>query len=177
MNIKSEEVKRCQKRKKQNIVNLFGGKCSLCGYNKCLNALEFHHLDKNEKEEEPTYIIMRWSFERAKKELDKCILVCSNCHREIHAEEYDLNINLRTFVRPWLTKECNYCNKEFITKEVEAKYCGLSCFQYSQRKVIRPNKEELAELMSIHSWKQLGKMFGVSDNGVRKWAKNYKLIL
>lgn len=174
---KSESVKRCQRRKKQTIVDLFGGECCICGYNKCLSALEFHHLEKNEKEEEPAYIIMRWSFKRSKKELEKCILVCSNCHREIHAEEYSgLNTDLKKYVKPWLDKKCGFCKKEFITKDDESIYCSQSCCKHEQRKVERPSKEELIDLLKTTTWTQLGKMFGVSDNGVRKWAKNYKII-
>ena len=83
--------KKCQyirypsKRKeyKQQMVDYLGGKCSRCGYNKSLSALEFHHTDPSTKD--PEYSKMRnWSFERKKIELDKCELVCANCHREIH---------------------------------------------------------------------------------------------
>lgn len=62
-----------------------GGKCERCGYNKCLSALEFHHIDPNEKD----FSIStsdRTSFDFLKPELDKCMLLCSNCHREIHEE-------------------------------------------------------------------------------------------
>jgi len=59
-----------------------GGCCVICGYSKCPAALDFHHLDPSEKE----YTIKQhWVFENRKEELGKCILVCSNCHREIHA--------------------------------------------------------------------------------------------
>lgn len=174
---KSEEVKKCQKRKKQKVVNLFGGCCSICGYNKCLDALEFHHLNKYDKKESPAYIIMRWSFERAKEELDKCILLCSNCHREIHAEQFSgFTIDLQSYVKPWIDKQCNYCRKDFITKDDSHKFCSVNCVQFSQRRCERPNKEELTELIKSTSWTQLGRMFGVSDNGVRKWAKQYNLI-
>lgn len=61
-----------------------GGKCSKCGYEKCSAALEFHHLDPSEKD--PTFTGIRyWGLEKAKEELDKCILLCANCHREIHS--------------------------------------------------------------------------------------------
>src|SRR5690606_19418515 len=107
MSKNSEEVMRAQKRKKQHAVDMFGSECSICGYNKCLEALEFHHLDKSTKEEKPSYIIMRWSWERVKKELDKCILVCSNCHKEIHAKEKEgISYDLRNYLRPWISKEC-----------------------------------------------------------------------
>lgn len=71
------------RKNKERMVAYKGGKCSICGYNKCLGALDFHHLDPKKKD--INWIkIKTWSFEKAKKELDKCILVCSNCHREIH---------------------------------------------------------------------------------------------
>ena len=60
-----------------------GGKCSNCGYNKNIAALEFHHLDSRNKD--PSFNKMKfWNFDKIKKELDKCDLVCSNCHREKH---------------------------------------------------------------------------------------------
>lgn len=64
-----------------------GGKCSICGYDKCSDALDFHHLEPNEKEFSlgDRNLILDWK--KIKKELDKCILVCANCHREIHSRE------------------------------------------------------------------------------------------
>jgi len=63
-----------------------GGKCCKCGYDKCVGALEFHHINPDEKEFGPGHNGHTRSWKRVKKELDKCILVCANCHREIHAE-------------------------------------------------------------------------------------------
>lgn len=71
---------------KEKLVEYKGGKCEICGYDKCITALEFHHLNPEEKE----FGIGNndiLSFEKNKKEVDKCILVCSNCHREIHYKE------------------------------------------------------------------------------------------
>jgi len=69
---------------KKALVKYKGGACCKCGYNKCLRALEFHHLDENEKD----FGISKTckDFDDLKKEVDKCILVCSNCHAEIHEE-------------------------------------------------------------------------------------------
>ncbi len=61
-----------------------GGKCEKCGYDKCKTALDFHHLDPTEKEF--TISSANRSWESIKEELDKCIIVCANCHREIHFE-------------------------------------------------------------------------------------------
>ena len=60
-----------------------GGKCQICGYNKFFGALEFHHLDPSKKDFNLAQSNRR--FEAVKAELDKCILLCSNCHRETHA--------------------------------------------------------------------------------------------
>ncbi len=80
-------LKNSRIRLKEKLVEYKGGKCERCGYNKCITALEFHHLDPNEKEfGVGNFEVL--SFDKCKKEVDKCILVCSNCHREIHYEEY-----------------------------------------------------------------------------------------
>lgn len=172
---KSKSVMKSQRRKKITAIEKFGGKCCLCGYDKCINALEFHHLDKDLKEEKPSYIIMRWSWERAKKELEKCILVCSNCHKEIHYGELDLSYD--KIYNPWINKECDYCHKTYETKNIEQKYCSSICRSLSQRKVERPTKEILKELIENKiTWVKMGEMFNVSDNAVKKWAKKYELI-
>lgn len=60
-----------------------GGKCVICGYSKCSRSLDFHHINPTQKEfsmgERTTN-----DFEKIKIELDKCILICKNCHGELH---------------------------------------------------------------------------------------------
>lgn len=68
---------------KMKMVEYKGGKCEICGYNKCIEALEFHHI--NPKEKDFSISGGTKSFNTLKPELDKCILVCANCHREIHS--------------------------------------------------------------------------------------------
>ena len=68
---------------KLRAVEYKGGKCNKCGYNKCVGSLHFHH--RNPKEKDINWKqIKNWSFEKIKLELDKCDLVCANCHGEIH---------------------------------------------------------------------------------------------
>lgn len=71
-------------RKEAIILNVFGAYfCKLCGYDKCKKALEFHHLDASKKE----YRIANlntYKEDTIIKEINKCIIVCANCHREIH---------------------------------------------------------------------------------------------
>lgn len=69
---------------KTEMVNYKGNCCSICGYNKYIGALEFHHLNPQEKDFAPSQLKSYKFDDVVKKELDKCILVCSNCHREIH---------------------------------------------------------------------------------------------
>lgn len=64
-----------------------GGACQKCGYNKYIGALEFHHLDPAQKDFGISEKGHTRSWEKIKNELDKCILVCANCHREIHSED------------------------------------------------------------------------------------------
>lgn len=64
-----------------------GGKCCKCGYNKCIHALEFHHLERSKKKFGLSGKGLTRSWKKIKKELDKCILVCSNCHKEIEYGE------------------------------------------------------------------------------------------
>lgn len=80
-----KHVKSFRKKNKERAIEYKGGKCVKCGYNKCNSALEFHHIDPNEKDFSVSQN-MNMSWDKIKKELDKCILVCSNCHREIHEE-------------------------------------------------------------------------------------------
>ncbi len=63
-----------------------GGKCSLCSYNNCLKALEFHHLNSDSKDFGVAAKGYTRSWSVVKKELDKCVLLCANCHREVHED-------------------------------------------------------------------------------------------
>ena len=71
---------------KEQAVAYCGGKCSRCGYDKCNAALEFHHVDESTKSFEISGSHSR-SWKAIENELDKCIMVCANCHRELHAEQ------------------------------------------------------------------------------------------
>ena len=75
-----------KKQYKADAVKKMGGECSKCGYNKCLDALEFHHIDPSKKD--PNFNATRYrTWESRKEELSNCILLCANCHREVHYEK------------------------------------------------------------------------------------------
>lgn len=74
-----------RKRTKQRMVDSMGGCCQICGYKKCNDALDFHHIDPTQKEFAFGKIrssIQGWN--TIVKELRKCILLCKNCHHEVH---------------------------------------------------------------------------------------------
>jgi hypothetical protein len=80
-----QAVTKRRRKLKAMVVEYRGGSCILCGYSRCTGALDLHHVDESLKEFGLSLKGMTRSWERIKKEADKCVLVCANCHREIHA--------------------------------------------------------------------------------------------
>jgi len=73
--------------RKIEIVRLKGGKCEKCGYDKCLDCLQFHHIDPETKSFPLSKeFLWRTKWEKILVELDKCQLLCANCHSEIHSK-------------------------------------------------------------------------------------------
>jgi len=81
--IKKAVAKRRTKLKRM-VIEYKGGKCALCGYEKYAGAFDLHHIGDSKKEFGLSASGLTRSWEKTKKEADKCILVCANCHREIH---------------------------------------------------------------------------------------------
>ena len=63
-----------------------GNKCARCGYDRCIEALEFHHTDPTKKDFGVSSKGYTRNWKRVQEELDKCVMLCANCHREVHAE-------------------------------------------------------------------------------------------
>ncbi len=83
---KLSEYERIRHRKKREYIQKYklSKGCAICGYNKCAEALDFHHPgDKNFR----IALSTGKNLEEIKKEIDKCIIHCANCHRELHAKE------------------------------------------------------------------------------------------
>lgn len=78
---------------KQMLVNYAGGKCQYCGYLKCIAALDFHHLNPEDKEREIEFFSKKGR-EDLMKQIDnkEVILLCSNCHREDHYDSKTLEL-------------------------------------------------------------------------------------
>lgn len=72
---------------KDKLIQYKGGKCEICGYDKCQGSLQFHHRNPQEKEFSLSCINLNdtnFSMEKLYKEIDKCDLLCANCHAEQH---------------------------------------------------------------------------------------------
>jgi 5-methylcytosine-specific restriction endonuclease McrA len=77
-------VAKRRKRLKKMVITYKGGKCLVCGYNKYAGAFDLHHIHSSKKEFGLSARGLTRSWEKIKKEADKCVLLCANCHRELH---------------------------------------------------------------------------------------------
>ena len=175
----SEIVSNFRRNRKQDLLMVHNNQCALCGYNRCVAALEFHHINKDEKLFGLSNGNCR-SLESDLEESKKCILVCSNCHREIHSDmittelvsSYDNEKAQQLLMDKQITKNyCNCCGKQITSK---ATLCQ-SCYAKLSRKVERPNRQELKKLIRTMSFLAIGRQYNVRDNTIRKWCDSYNL--
>ena len=90
-------IRAVQKRRKKvrmMAVAYKGGRCEKCGYDRCMEALEFHHTNPAKKDFSISSKGYTRSWKRVQDELDKCAILCANCHRETHAALAALKGNL-----------------------------------------------------------------------------------
>lgn len=179
-----EHVKNYRQRQKENIIYVMGGKCACCGYNKCNRALELHHLNPKEKDFTFSDNTNR-AWDKVILELPKTILLCANCHRELHEGLIDNNELKTSFdedraqeissqieeSKTALVKQCEICGKP-ISKY--AKYC-TDCFAKQRQIVERPSREQLKYDIRHMPMLQVGKKYNVSDNAIRKWCSKMNL--
>jgi hypothetical protein len=85
---------------KKRAMELFGNSCLLCGFTGCAASFDFHHLDPSKKESDMKSLSYR-SWDKVEAELSKCVLLCSNCHREHHWKERN---EADTYSNPLLTR-------------------------------------------------------------------------
>lgn len=169
---------KCVKRKLE-FIELKGGKCEICGYDKNISALEFHHIDSSTKKFNlDARALANTKYEKILEELDKCKLVCSNCHKELHYENHDIKIikkiieeNKNIIKKEKEIKYCKECGKTLLVENTSG-FCRI-CLAKQKRKVERPTKEELKEMIKTLSLNKIGKNFGVTHNSVKKWLISY----
>lgn len=164
--------KSCVDRRRREIkikaVELLGGKCSVCGYSKCVRALHFHHMKDKLFGLSSKGITRSWN--QVQKELEKCILLCANCHSELHSRDINPSVSIKK-IETALDKECLHCKNRFSTYNQKSNYCSGRCSFENRRKVIWPSKQELTALINTIPITKIAKMYNVSDKAVHKWCE------
>lgn len=163
-------------KRKYEIVQARGGKCERCGYAANLAALDFHHRDPHTKEFQ---IDMRTfsntSLDKLKNELDKCELLCANCHREHHYPEYNMsniaavaNSCNKSSFNSEFGSICPVCGEKFPKSKGKI-YCSKECREMDKH---YPSIEEITEQYeTLKSWEKVAQHFGLTRKiiqGIRK---------
>lgn len=92
-------VAKRRKKIKVMAIEYKGNKCQICGYAKCVSALELHHINKADKSFGIRDKGYTRSWEKVKQEIDKCVLLCANCHREVAAGMTEIPLNLISILK------------------------------------------------------------------------------
>ena len=153
-----------------------GGKCQCCGYKRCFDSLDLHHLDPNAKDfsfggmrANPT----AWSAVVA--ELRKCVLVCRNCHGEIHCGIRAVPADHARFNEAFAdyrklnvpTEPCPVCDKPKPTRN---RYCSLTCSGRA-RHLIDWDSIPLMEWLVTKTKISIAEDLGVSLGAVARQAR------
>lgn len=185
-NSNSQNVINFVKNRKYNLTQVFGGKCCICNFNSFPEALDFHHVNPEEKEFPLSSNVMK-SLDKQLKEARKCVLLCANCHRGVHAGVLTIPNNFQDFydedVAQYLlqvTEEIKHGKKHYcvdcgkLITTADAKRCDV-CARIASRVTVRPSREELKTLIRTMPFTQIGKKYNVTDNTIRKWCLAEKL--
>lgn len=172
-----------RRNRKANLIKVCGNRCNLCGYDKAISGLEFHHIDPETKSYGLASMGTCHQLEIDLNEIKKCILVCANCHREIHEGLYTkeelllkriyLNdiaeqlIEERNNLQKKTIYYCKDCGKEISRGAIRCEACNRKIKRVVQD---RPSREELKQLIRTTPFVKIGEKFGVSDNSIRKWC-------
>lgn len=134
--------------RKLELVKMMGGCCSRCGYDKNLSALEFHHVNPEEKTMQlDSRHLANSSMEKIIEESKKCVLLCSNCHKEEHYPEMDKvilenkTLNHKSLFSNKKQSVCPVCGKEFEFSRGKV-FCSPECRKASKK---YPDKEEVRQ--------------------------------
>lgn len=180
----SERVSAHRTGRKKALVAYFGGSCKICGYSTYHGALHFHHVDPNTKKFGLARGGVTRSLRKCIKEAGQCVLVCSNCHAELHAGLIALpdNSEEAAAVADKLLQELQQKDDD----RAKRKWCGIcgakkfktarrckACFGRSRERIVWPAYEELIEMVAKTSKIAVAKKLGVSESAVRKRIKNH----
>lgn len=183
-----------RRRAKQRLITAFGGSCGLCGYDRCDRNLAFHHIDPTEKDFEfGRFQSASWA--KIISEVRKCVMLCHNCHGEVHhgivvdlskcqrfdesyAEYTRVHLGPRGILShiipgPKPSRLCEHCGKVLIKSQTL--HCSRSCRSHAQ---ITVDVEKVRALLrGGASCADVARASGVSPKTIRKWAHRLDIPL
>lgn len=173
MTIQSSRVKEWRKNNKLKIIESMGGKCVCCGYSKSTYAMSLHHINPSEKDISFNKLRsnpIAWN--KLVVELRKCVLVCSNCHMEIHEGITNIPENCNRFDEKYAIVEekqnkCPVCGE---LKSIHRITCSYKCAGKMSRKVDWEHVDIIKEL-ETKSITRLASELKVSDAAIHKRLK------
>ena len=181
---KAEDVSNYRRRRKQNLVQVLGGKCQICEFDLFADALEFHHEDSTQKDYGLASKGTCHDIESDLNEVKKCFLLCANCHRGVHNGYYNAPTE-HIFDEELAQKLIDERNKLRIIHPNHCIDCGceidhsaIRCFKCNaiyRQTCTRPSREELKQMIRTIPFTQIGKQFGIRDNSIRKWCDSMNL--
>lgn len=164
-------------KRKYEAIQSKGGKCQKCGYNTNISALEFHHRDPtNKKFQIDVRAFSNKNIDLLLDEINKCDLLCANCHRELHNPDSnvdtliievkkcnDMSFNNR------FGRVCPVCGKRF-NKNHGIKYCSKICRENDKK---YPSIDEITNQYEIlKSWEKVAFHFGLTRSIIQGIRKN-----
>lgn len=163
-------------KRKLHLIELRGGCCEICGYNKNIAAFDFHHRNPKEKEHQlDIRTLANSSMEWVLSEFNKCDLLCANCHREIHSLHLNLD-GVRELVKKLdddvlITKiinkpKCVDCGCEI---NYTHKRCR-SCSDFNKRTVERPSIDVLKDEIKNNTQEWCANKYGVTRTTIGRWV-------
>ena len=147
-----------------------GGKCLHCNYSQHDSALIFHHLDPSKKDVRIASGSSR-SWDRIKNEVDKCLLLCHNCHSEYHGGFWKIDddlINQQHKIR------LNYKDQPLLAYADNPLEKTLKNV-YRTKTRNAPSKDELLNLLLTMSTKAIGEKYECSTHVARNWCKQFNI--
>lgn len=158
--------------RKLELVAMMGGKCCKCGYDKNIAALEFHHQNPQDKSFQlDARHLSNTTPEKLLEESKKCVLVCSNCHKEIHYPQQTKSVleeKIYTSKSIISSKKrlsiCPVCGKQFEYKKGKI-YCSSEC---REKEKGYPSQEEVRKkYVELKSQNKVAEYYGLTRKIIR----------
>jgi hypothetical protein len=162
-------------KRKIELIERKGGCCIKCGYNKNISALEFHHIDPTKKDYQlDVRKLSNSKMEDLVKEVEKCDLLCANCHRETHSPNLEMDkvillvkdisesvLKSRIINKPTCI-DCG-CKINYTCKRCKR------CNYISRQTIGKPDLSILIKEIEENSKAWCAKKYGVSPKTIRRW--------